>query len=267
MTKTNPVELVQRYRLIYAYKFASRFAYRKVVLDVGCGAGYGVYELSKVAQLAVGIDISREKIIFSHLKYGDNASFIVASALNLPFRKCSFYIVTSFQVIEHINPKMVNTYLNEIKYVLKDDGMFILSTPNKRLRLLPLQKPWNPEHWKEYDEKELRRILKPVFPNIKIYGLSATKTIYMTEYNRVKQNPFKIYIIQPLANIISKLHLPIIIVSLLKASYLRITRAYLSKLKSKEVSNLNFRDIVLENFYFTRENLKSCLDFYAVCKK
>ena len=133
-----PEELVEWFRHLYAYKYASSFARGRVVLDVGCGSGYGVNELSSVAQTVIGIDILRDRIVYCHSRYGDRASFIQASALNLPFRENQFDLVTSFQVIEHIDPKMVNLYLEEVKHVLKNAGVFIVSTPNRKLRLLPL---------------------------------------------------------------------------------------------------------------------------------
>jgi SAM-dependent methyltransferase len=107
-------------------------------------------------------------------------------------------LVTSFQVIEHIEGKDVNRLLREVSRVLKDDGVFIVTTPNRGLRLLPFQKPWNPEHKKEYDYKEFEIILKKFFSNVQIFGLFATKDVYYIEYRRVKQNPFIVYLLKPL---------------------------------------------------------------------
>jgi ubiquinone/menaquinone biosynthesis C-methylase UbiE len=68
-------------------------------------------------------------------------------------------------------------FIQEIRRVLKRGGIFMLSTPNKKLRLLPLQKPRNIEHQKEYDYKEMRKLLKKFFKQIKITGLFATKLL------------------------------------------------------------------------------------------
>jgi methylase of polypeptide subunit release factors len=57
-----PEELVEWFRHLYAYRYATNFAHKGVVLDIGCGAGYGVNELSAVAQTIIGIDIWRDGI-------------------------------------------------------------------------------------------------------------------------------------------------------------------------------------------------------------
>jgi ubiquinone/menaquinone biosynthesis C-methylase UbiE len=177
-----PEELVEWFRHLYAYRYATNFAHREVVLDIGCGAGYGVNELSVVAQTIIGIDIWKEGIYYAHRKYVGNGNYLIASALNLPFRDSCFDLVTSFQVVEHIEGKDVNRLLREVSRVLKDDGVFIVTTPNRRLRSLPFQKPWNPEHKKEYDHKEFEIILKKFFSNVQIFGLFATKDVYEVEY-------------------------------------------------------------------------------------
>jgi len=253
-----PEELVEWFRHLYAYKYASIFAHGKIMLDVGCGTGYGASELSAAAQIVIGIDIWREGIIYCHLRYGDRASFIRASALNLPFRENIFDLVTSFQVIEHINAKMVNLYLEEVKRVLKNGCTFIVATPNRKLRLLPFQKPWNPEHKKEYDAKEFDRTLEMVFKNSKVFGLFATEKAYLIEYYRVRQNPLFVYILSPLFHIIKRF-IPNFFLQTMKRIMARKTN------KSKNVGNRY--EISIEDFELSRENLGSCLDLYGICRK
>lgn len=254
-----PEELVEWLKHLYAYKYASTFAHGKILLDVGCGSGYGANELSAVAQTVIGIDIWREGIIYCHSRYGDKASFIVASALHLPFRENTFDVVTSFQVIEHIDPKMVNHYLEEVKRVLRKGGTFILTTPNRKLRLLPLQKPWNPEHKKEYDAQELRRVLERTFQEVEILGLSATKEAYLIEYNRVKQNPFNVFLIHPAISLMCRIlqNFPA-----LRRLYTRFSVS--KKNTSHKTQSCN---ITLEDFHILSRNLNTCLDLYGICKK
>jgi hypothetical protein len=42
-----PQEIVQFFKNLYAYKYASHFAENKLILDVECGVGYCADELSK----------------------------------------------------------------------------------------------------------------------------------------------------------------------------------------------------------------------------
>jgi 2-polyprenyl-3-methyl-5-hydroxy-6-metoxy-1,4-benzoquinol methylase len=47
-------------------------------------------------------------------------------------------------VIEHIEPKKVKDYLSEIKRVLKDGGVFVASTPNKKIKAVTIPKTLEP---------------------------------------------------------------------------------------------------------------------------
>ncbi len=194
-------------RSFAAYVFAGRFAANKSILEIGCGAGYGVDYLSRFASSIVAADIQKEAIAYCQAKYGrDGITFMLADGTKLPFNASSFDMVISFQVIEHIEPRNVLNYLSEIKRVLKEDGVFLVSTPNPKLRLLPFQKPWNPEHKREYKDKELQRLLNTVFDRVKIFGLCGSKEILSIERNRVRQKPLKVYVIRPYHHLLYRLY-------------------------------------------------------------
>jgi len=178
-----------------AYIFAKRFVVNKKVLEIGCGAGYGADCLSNYASDFIAIDMSKINISHCQANYPkDNIAFMIGDATKLPFTDNQFDVAISFQVIEHIEQKFILTYLTEIKRILKREGIFICSTPNKKLRLLPFQKPWNPEHKKEYTHKEFKNLLIKVFKEVKVYGLSASEEALSVECARVKQDPIKVYL-------------------------------------------------------------------------
>lgn len=234
----------------------------KFLLDLGCGTGYGTHELSLLAKDIVGIDIWRKGLIFCHKKYCTRkTSFLRGSGCNLAFKDNSFDLVISFQVIEHIPPILVIEYLKEIKRVLKVNGTLMIATPNKRIRLLPFQKPWNKDHIKEYDSRSLKRLLKSFFTKVDIQGLFAKKEIYMVEYNRVKQNILLTYIAQPLSSILH-LFLPTSYINKLKK--ILIKHYFLPTQLSIKHSNPNFS---LEDFQTSKKNLNSSIDLYAICTK
>ena len=195
---------------------AEPFASERKVLDIGCGAGYGVGCLSESAFSIVAIDVSREGVSQYWDKYRkSNLNFMLGNGTSLPFKASSFDVVISFQVVEHIEPKFILDYLIEIRRVLRNGGTFICSTPNRKLRLLPFQKPWNPEHKKEYDCSELKNLLSQVFEEVKGSGLRGSDEIEAIERNRVKQTPFKAYIVRPLYRVLLY-HLPSPILTWLK---------------------------------------------------
>lgn len=70
------------------YEFAIKYVCDKKVLDIGCGAGYGVDLLSSKASEAIGVDISEEAINYAKQRYKKkDVNFFVGDATYLPFLK------------------------------------------------------------------------------------------------------------------------------------------------------------------------------------
>lgn len=76
------------------------------LLDVGCGKGHLVEWAKERGIVAVGLDFASG--------YG-----VQADLLNMPFEDNSFSIVTSFDVLEHIEPENLRQALNEMYRVAK----------------------------------------------------------------------------------------------------------------------------------------------------
>jgi len=257
-------EYIEYLRHLAAYNFAKNYVKEKNVLEIGCGTGYGTYFLSKYASNIVGVDISEDVIQYCKMKYKkENLSFKHINGNELPFSNSSFDVCISFQVIEHINSNKVLDWLLEIRRILKDNGKFILSTPNKRLRLLPLQKPWNPEHKKEYTDKGLSKVLKKVFSSVEIYGLFGTEEIQAIEKERVKQKPLNVYVKHPLYSLLKTL----------SPSLVELAKNFTSSKKKGKTTSIKTNDSLLidkyslSDFKVSQGDLKECLDFYCVCIK
>lgn len=103
-----------------------------------------------------------------------------------------------FQVIEHIALDKLDVFLREIKRVTRPDGQVIVSTPNRDIRLLPFQKPWNKFHTKEYSAQDLEQLLSRYFAEVKVEGLFGVEALNKIERRRVRQKPGKVYIKEPL---------------------------------------------------------------------
>jgi SAM-dependent methyltransferase len=171
-----------------AYEFTASYCQNKTVLDYGCGSGYGTAVLSKCAKMAIGVDINEEAIDYCRRRYPyESLSFQkISSDQALPFEDRSFDIIVSFQVIEHIWD--VQKYLAEMKRILVDDGFIFLTTPNRSNRLIPFEKPWNPDHFREYSSKSLRKKLMQTFGEVKILGIYGTEEINSIERGRVSRS-------------------------------------------------------------------------------
>ncbi|MEM4587743.1 MAG: methyltransferase domain-containing protein [Candidatus Jordarchaeales archaeon] len=103
------------------------------VLDVGCGIGGACLALANLANLVVGIEINPLAIPLAKLKAKKAVKgaidFILASGLNMPFRRGSFNLVICNDVLEHVDDK--DKLLKEINSVLAKNGHLFLTTPNK----------------------------------------------------------------------------------------------------------------------------------------
>ncbi len=142
----------------------------KVVLDAASGMGYGTYLLSEWASRAYGIDLSNEAIRFSQQNYkGDNLVYIPMSIQNLDFEDDFFDVVVSFETIEHVDEEIQKSFMNEIKRVLKSDGLLIMSTPDKYIHT-DLMKNSNEFHVKEFYQHDYRAFLQDYFDFNHFYG-------------------------------------------------------------------------------------------------
>lgn len=169
-----------------AYHEAQQFARENVVLDLGCNVGYGTSVLGTHAALAVGVDVSRHALReASERPRTANVQFVPVDGVNLPFAQHQFQLITSFQVIEHVQD--YDTYLVEIKRVLTPGGVVAFSTPNAAIRLDPGMAPWNEFHVHEWTAPELTTLLQQHFGQVHVRGLFAEDQLYATEFNRVQR--------------------------------------------------------------------------------
>ncbi len=170
------------------YDFCVPYIRQKRVLDFGCGSGYGTHLMSEHCQDIVGVDIADDAIDFANSRYSsDNLEYRRIGNIEttpLPFDDASFDVVISFQVMEHI--EQVDKYLDEIRRVLRDDGVVVIATPDRTTRLFPGQRPWNEYHIVEYGPADFRAQLTGKFDDIELYGMSARDEVVGIELKRTR---------------------------------------------------------------------------------
>ena len=146
------------------YQYAKQFVAGKKVLDAACGSGYGTKILAEDAGEVVGMDISSEAIAYARNEYmQSNTRYVVGSVEKLPFEDQVFDVIVSFETIEHVNETIQNAFLNEIKRVLKEDGILIMSTPNKKKFTDERGGKLSKYHVKEFYVEEFRDFLNKQF--------------------------------------------------------------------------------------------------------
>ncbi|HRY63187.1 MAG TPA: class I SAM-dependent methyltransferase [Patescibacteria group bacterium] len=150
------------------YRFVTSFIKNKKVLDIACGSGYGSAMIAEAgAARVVGGDIDVATIESARKNYQtNNLTFEVVDAVALPFEDKSFEAVVSLETIEHSSE--AEKMMRELARVLTDDGVFILSTPNREAtKKLGIN---NPFHVGELNKEELIALMGKYFQRLEIFG-------------------------------------------------------------------------------------------------
>ncbi|MBI5099765.1 MAG: methyltransferase domain-containing protein [Nitrospirae bacterium] len=162
-------DFVTAYEHLHRYGFVREFVHGKKVLDLACGEGYGSFMLSEAADSVTGIDIDDLSITHAQAKYiKENLSFIQGSITQVPVEgKGIFDVIVCFEALEHIEEH--DELMKEVKRLLKENGIFIVSTPNKYI-YSDLPNYHNPFHVKELYLEEFNKLLSDIFKNVYLYG-------------------------------------------------------------------------------------------------
>lgn len=243
-------------RHFFAYEqVKAKLDKNSVILDLGCGVGYGTYLLSQVAKNVIGIDISEEAIHYANENYGAlNCQFMVYDGMHTNYYNDSFDVIVSFQVIEHV----VNDiqFVSEAYRLLKPGGSFFLTTPNKIFRLFPLQKPWNKFHIREYYPYELNELLSKSFNNVEILGISGSNEIVAMEnmrINKIQNDQLKL------------------LNKLIPFTVKRKIGDFFKKLgistSSKKVVTIEEEMLKNSSYFLVHNDVYRSLDLFAICKK
>jgi SAM-dependent methyltransferase len=149
----------------HRYVFARRFVDGKRVLDAACGEGYGTALLGATAASVIGVDIDPSAIAHAQDRYGSRPGlrFEIGSVTSLPLTDRSIDVIVSFETIEHLPAEEQPRMLAEFARVLTDDGLLVLSSPNKR-RYSDERNFRNPFHLHELYRAGLEQMLDATFP-------------------------------------------------------------------------------------------------------
>lgn len=169
---TNTKTLIQH---LSRYSWALNWCRNGRVMDVACGAGYGMEILSMVAREVVGVDRNEGAIDYAqkHYKFHRKpAEFHLYDIEKEDFSNLGkFDAITSFETIEHL--KNPDKFIETVKKMLNDDGFFIFSIPRMS------DNPW---HLVLYDLKKTMALMQKHFPRIKWYSQDNT------DFRRLEEN-------------------------------------------------------------------------------
>jgi SAM-dependent methyltransferase len=139
-----------------AYNAVVPFCPGAVVLEAGCGEGYGADRLAEVARVVLGLDYDAAAVGHVAAAYPRVAP-VRANLATLPVRDGGVDVVATLQVIEHLWDQA--GFLAECRRVLRPAGTLLVTTPNRLTFALP-NRPMNPFHYREIDPDQLATLLE-----------------------------------------------------------------------------------------------------------
>lgn len=185
------------------------------ILDIGCGTGIVMKRLGRYGE-AFGVDISNEAISFCKKRRIKN--IINSDAKKLPFENNNFDLVTSFDVLEHVDKPAIA--LKEIYRTLNVNGIAIISVPAYKFL------------WSSHDEA-LHHVTR-----FNIRGLK--ELILLNNFKILKISYFNFFLFPIIA-----------LVRLTKNIYQRI------KVKNIKQTDLKKTSILFNKFFISILNLES----------
>lgn len=160
---------------ILRYLSAKDIVKDKVVLDIASGSGYGTKILAEEAKKVYGVDVNQVSVNYAQKHYGaKNIEYLQGDGEKIPLEDNSIDVAITFETIEHI--ENYKQFLAEIKRVLKDDGVAIISTPND----LEFAEG-NHFHLHEFEYNELMELIKQDYKYTKSYFQTTWKYVALGE--------------------------------------------------------------------------------------
>lgn len=160
------------------------------VLDIASGEGFGAWFMHHAAQSVTGVDVSAEAVHHSQERYGnERLRFLQGDCSAIPIEDQSVDVVVSLETIEHILDHQ--GFLSEVRRVLRPNGVFIVSTPDKEGYGASLDQA-NPFHAKELTQQEFCDLIGANFSNFAIYdqGLKLVSVLWPKEETELADQPW-----------------------------------------------------------------------------
>ncbi len=139
--------------------------------------------MSRDAKLVYGVDVDKETIEYAQQNYSSkNIQYLLGNGESIPLKDGSIDVVVSYETIEHIKDYV--KFMEEVKRVLKPDGLLLLSTPNDIEYA-----EGNHYHLHEFEYTELRKLIstyfkyhKDYFQTLWMYSSIVPKSMQNTEW-------------------------------------------------------------------------------------
>ncbi|RJQ71888.1 class I SAM-dependent methyltransferase [Pseudonocardiaceae bacterium YIM PH 21723] len=151
-----------------AYIALRQFCAGAVVLEAGCGEGYGADLIAGVARSVLALDYDEQAIAHVRRTY-PQVRAVRTNLASLPVAGGSVDVVANLQVIEHLWNQ--EEFLAECARVLRPGGLLLCTTPNRITFSPGRDTPLNPFHTRELSGTELDGLLADAGFRTRMLGL------------------------------------------------------------------------------------------------
>ncbi len=154
-------------KILYGYhkkflKTYEKFSVCGKVLDLGCGTGDLIAILKQKGCKVWGVDLDKNAINFAKKYFKLENVYPISceeffTLENIP----RFDLITAFELLEHLDNPL--NFLQNIKNLLKKEGIAVISTPSRE-RILPNLWPadFPPHHLTRWNEKAIFNLFEKV---------------------------------------------------------------------------------------------------------
>jgi ubiquinone/menaquinone biosynthesis C-methylase UbiE len=143
----------------------------KDVVDIGCGGGALVRELTARGARVVGVEVSEGQLAAAlALDDGRGARYVVAEAQRLPLESSSADVAVFMRTLHHVPLESLLDALSEGRRVVRPDGLVYVAEPLAEgdfYELVSLVE----------DELEVRRAAQQALAQASLAGLKRTTTV------------------------------------------------------------------------------------------
>jgi len=151
------------------YRFAASHAAGRTVLDLGCGAGYGLSLMEP--SHGTGIDLSAEAVALAQSLSQDGGNTYRQGDVTAVDLGEAYDVVTNFEVIEHLADH--HALFDTAARHLKPEGAFLISLPN------PIQhgSERNEFHLRDLNSGHFAAMLKDRFADVTFFHQAPAKSL------------------------------------------------------------------------------------------
>ena len=164
------------------------------ILEIGCGTGWLSERLVEFGSVTA-LDLSEETIRNNRDRV-PTVTFLSGDFFEMPLPVGAFDVVVSQHVLSHVEDQPL--FIARMADLMADDGYGVIATQNRpvleRWDRIPGPQPGQLRHW--LSASELRRVLKPHFPMIRIGSvLPSGEDGYLRVVNSVRLNAALSYLV------------------------------------------------------------------------